>query len=268
MKPQIVQSFLPGRNRGFTIVEVVITFIIIGILTAVMVPTLINRSREAKIHACEQELQHLADAEERAAIDTGYLYRVFVLNDTDKPVTNDQTYKNHSILNLTNTMVATTNPNMKVSYSNLTTLFISTKAIAPKNGQDYYESGMQTTILSRLTSDITRFNWNGPYVNWSADANKNDWPDDPWGNDYLFFTRQGVIYPPDPNSTDNNTDKSFQFQTTGPPINGATGPAPAIDIFDRPTFLSLGPNGVPGPDAAGNPVYGQGDDIVRSFGGD
>ena len=40
-----------------------------------------------------------------------------------------------------------------------------------------------------------KFGWLGPYVNWKRDINHNDWPDDPWGNDYIFFTRQGGMFP-------------------------------------------------------------------------
>jgi hypothetical protein len=103
--------------------------------------------------------------------------------------------------------------------------------------------------------------WKGPYLNWPRDVNQNDWPDDPWGNDYLFMTRLGMLYPPDPTAVSGNTttDHSYAFQTSGP--NGE----PLAGHFDRPTFVSLGPNGIPGD--ATNPNYGFGDDLVRSFGG-
>ena len=111
------------------------------------------------------------------------------------------------------------------------------------------------TLFQRFIADETGFGWNGPYVNWKRDVNRNDWPDDPWGNDYILITRLGALFPPNPldNSSSVNDD---QFEDQGPD-NGEV-------LFDRPTILSLGPNGLAG-DGATGARYGTGDDIFRSF---
>lgn len=259
--------------RGFTIVEIVMAFIIIGILVTVLVPILTSRSAEAKLSAAQQDLQSLADAMDRASIDSGYFYRIYALNDVRG---GDGIPNALSLTAPTNTRDHVQGIlDNQITGNNLYTapsvIFIlsTTQDFAPN----------QATIFARLQANETSFGWNGPYLTWFHDANHNDWPDDPWGNDYLFFTTRGMIYPPDPNAADpilRVTDHSYTFQPTGPTVtvNSTTGGPtvqkafPAVGIFDRPTFLSLGPNGLPGDgtDAVTN-AYGQGDDVVRPFGG-
>jgi len=77
------QSALPAGAgaRGFTIVEIVVTFLIIAILTAILVPTVARRSEDAKIAAAQSEISRLVDAEERVSTDIGPVVRLYVLND-------------------------------------------------------------------------------------------------------------------------------------------------------------------------------------------
>ncbi|MCL5270367.1 MAG: prepilin-type N-terminal cleavage/methylation domain-containing protein [bacterium] len=275
---------IPRRQDAFTIVELIVAMAIISILTLILVPALNTRSKEAKISAAEADLQALTDAEERAAIQTNYMFRVYALNDTrggdgttPAALVNDNNGTIRDEIDGIRDNSITGN-NM---YQNPMWLFInpSTQDFAPD----------QTTIFDRLTAGTNvdkaggegekLFNWNGPYVNWKRDNNRNDWPDDPWGNDYLLFTRRGVIYPPNRvyqnGSWNVDTDISYEFQMTGPQVTVATTGGgtttksfPAQGIFDRPTFLSLGPNGLPGngTDDADD-GYGRGDDLIRSFGG-
>lgn len=275
--------FLPyARRRGFTIVEIVMALIIISILTLVMVPVLTNRASEARLRACGQELEHLADAEERAAIDTGYLYRVYVLNDVGG--------KGDDLASAPKVLPTSGNQMNKVDalrdnlitdniYEKPSNIFIEISGAKTKTtsaGQQFLDDTMQTSLFNRLCKleDFTseeKFNWNGPYINWKHDVNQNDWPDDPWGKDYLLFTWEGVIYPPDRSKT-SQTDVSYKFQKTMEiEINGSAQQVKADEIFDRPTFVSLGPNGLPGNglNVTSDPEseFGKGDDITRSFGG-
>jgi type II secretory pathway pseudopilin PulG len=270
-----------GRS-GFTIIEIVMAFIIIGILISVLIPTLSNRADEARRTAALQDLERLADAQERVAVDTGYFFRIYALNDTRG---GDNLYANAQLggfqvlgnrQGIQDNDLVTNN-----IYERPTDLFILPST------QNYPAS--QIAIWNRLDTrngsapnNETDFNWNGPYLNWYRDTNRNDWPDDPWGNDYLFFTINGLIFPPDPTSEipgrdqETSTVGSFQFSLLGPGYE-LTGPGggltqfPATSLFDRPTFLTLGPNGVPGngSDDPSDPNYGygRGDDLVRSFGG-
>lgn len=276
-------------RRGFTIIEIVMAVIIISVLTLVLTPTLTNRTAEARLRAAEQDLKSLADAEERAAVDTGYFYRPYVLNDLN----GEGDYLASALkiypfdpAKLSKIRAIRNNANVTDNlYINPTNIFINIKGIPDPSsgvintGQVY--NGNQAGLWSHLINNETSFGWQGPYVNWSRDANQNDWPDDPWGNDYLFFTQAGVIYAPIAQGLTNDqelyTDKSYQFQDKGPKFNSTSGQSIQMKAqgFDRPTWLSLGPNGLPG-DGSGNVdattgkgpgAYGQGDDIIFQFGG-
>ncbi len=244
---------------GFTIVELVVVVMIIGMLVLIMTPVLTRRSEEARIAAAHKDMQHLADSLERAFIQTNYLYRLDVLNDGirgDGIANSSPLSKLQGItdVGLTGGLYGT------VPHS----IFISLESQSfPPN---------QTEIFSRLMRSETNFGWQGPYLNWHRDANQNDWPDDPWGNDYLLFTVNGVIYPP-VNQPVAEQNSGWQFQILGPShlvSDGSGGSTPlqydAAYLFDRPTLLSMGPNGLPGNGTDDpNDGYGEGDDIVYSF---
>jgi prepilin-type N-terminal cleavage/methylation domain-containing protein len=257
------QQHHTGNGRGFTIIELIVVILIIGVLVTIMVPVLSNRSAEARVTAAKQELQHLGDAMERAHINTNYMFRLDVLNDGIKfdniantdPASIQQGIRDSGVT--TNNLYGTQFPY---------TIFISleTQSFPPN----------QLELYNRLARSETAFGWAGPYLNWHRDVNKNDWPDDPWGNDYLLFTINGVIYPPVETPL---TDQSlgWQFRPTGPTCtvhdtsngNPTTRDFPAAYLFDRPTLLSLGPNGLPGNGTTDpNDGYGKGDDLIYQFG--
>lgn len=258
-----LSNFQPRQasRHGFTIVEVIITFIIIGILATILIPVLADRSRQARIRACEADLQNIADALERAAIDTGYFYRIYALDDIGTGGDGIAATDSDDVYETISDNEITTNN----WYENGEEIFILVAT------SDY--AANQTALFRRLTDNETSFGWSGPYINWIRDANNNDWPDDPWGNDYLFFTRAGALYPPqlDPDGTGNNppftTDFSDGFTETFPADLFTNVTIDAIDQFDRPTVLSLGPDGLPGDGGITTIEFGGGDDIFRSFGG-
>jgi prepilin-type N-terminal cleavage/methylation domain-containing protein len=253
-----------GSRRGFTLVEIVVAFIIIGILTAIMVPSIARRSEAAKIAATESDLLNLANALERVSIDIGPIVRIYALDDVRRGNGVANTSLGDAIDGLSDNNLTPGN-----LYTNPDQLFIGIST------QNFLPSAAQTTLFNRLVNDETSFSrWNGPYINWTRDANRNDWPDDAWGHDYLLFSREGILYPPDPAAVDAvlREDHSFAFEPLGPPPS--TGGTGVTGIrFDRFVVLSLGPNGLPGdgsgaataPEDPGH--YGQGDDIFRAFGG-
>ncbi len=51
-----------ARNRGFTLIEILIVVVILGILGAVIVPNLMSRPDQARITAVENDLRTLAAA--------------------------------------------------------------------------------------------------------------------------------------------------------------------------------------------------------------
>lgn len=243
--------------RGFSFLEVAITMLIIGVLVLTLMPTLTNRSQQAKIASAEQEVRILADAEERLGIDTNYYGRLYVLDDVDRPgdgiFNDDPENLIDSLHDETSTATGTT------VHTEIETIWISLSS------EDFVAD---PDLTDEFRDNPTGFGWQGPYVTWKRDINGNDWPDDPWGNDYIFFTIAGGLFP----APDYDTgDLDDEFVDEGPEFFADDGTSESLSalVFDRPTILSLGPDGVPGDgtrEADGN-SYGAGDDIFVQFGG-
>jgi hypothetical protein len=238
-----------------------------------------NRANDARIAAALSDVEALANAQERFQIDVGYFVRMHALDDL--PITGDgiaNTDLDVNDPNVIDSIFDNRDASQDFTYQNPQVLFINPTT------QDYVSAAQQNTILG---VDETSFRGNGPYINWQRmrDINENDWPDDPWGNDYMLFTRAGVIIPTNKPRLDNGVqqdrtgsdddvggfwdDRSFQFEEEGPEAHDPNndGINQAIGIFDRPVILSLGPDGLPGNGDDPDTRYGEGDDIYRAFGG-
>ncbi|MGB9691375.1 MAG: prepilin-type N-terminal cleavage/methylation domain-containing protein [Candidatus Sumerlaeaceae bacterium] len=233
-------------NGGFTIIELIISVIIIGILVAIIIPVYVTRADEARLSACQQDLEALQTAQQHAAIDTGYFYRLYVLDD----VSGGDGIPSSSLT--TDRVDGIRDEGLRTDVANPKLLFIDTK-----NGT-FVPGGVG--IFDRMAQNETAFNWNGPYVNVARKSGlKNPvagqpagLPLDPWGHPYLFFTKEGLV-----------NDRDGVISTT---FVGQDGNSYTTLRFDRPTILSLGPNGVPGNGSgSAEPFFGQGDDLYRQF---
>lgn len=239
--------------KGFSIIELLIAIIIIGILVAVIVPRLATRSELARQRAAKSDLEHIRNAEERAGIDTGYYYRIYVLDDNlggDSIGTGATNDINDGVRDEILNTVA----------QNPLRIFINV------NTGDFLPDTAAFIQYRNMTENETGFGWNGRYITWQRDIYgfdrdaqgnliPNDIPDDPWNHDYLFFTLKGLVL--EPNGA---IVPSCALDANG---NFSTGATYDCLRFDRFTFLSLGGDGLPGsqPDY----VFGTGDDLTEQW---
>lgn len=230
--------------RGFTIVELLIAVIIIGVLTAIILPVYVSRAEEARLTAARADLESIATAQQQAAIDTGYFFRLFVLDDVlggDAIPANDLV--NDRIDGIEDEILRTDAQNMPF-------LFVDTKL-----GTLVLNA---TTVYNRLLLGDELRAWKGPYINISRKVGQKftipntpaSTPVDPWGSQYLFFTRVGVMQEP-----------AGIIQTNW--ADSVSGGNYIAEVFDRPTVLSMGPNKLPG-DGNGS-AFGTDDDLIRQF---
>jgi len=256
--------------RGFSIIELLIAIIIIGILVAIIIPRLATRAEQARIRVAESDLEEIRKAEEHAGIDTGYYYRLYVLDDNPGVdpynIGTGTTDGNGNIIDVYDVL---RDEKLNLIAQNPIRMFI---CIDPYNTTLYgnlYSVTTASQIYNRMIQNETAFGWNGRYITWHKDnfgftseAGKiipDDIPDDPWGHDYLFFTSAGLVLEPDGNVVPScNIDANGKITWPGP-YN--------CMVFDRFVVLSLGPNGLPGDGSVTGPdaLFSHGDDIIQKW---
>lgn len=249
-------------EAGFTMIELVIAVIIIAILVAILIPILQERAAQAKYTAAKADLEIIAAAQERAAIDTGYMYRLFMLDDTGG--VGDGANDPRTGIDA----LADEEGRTDIQTVNADNFFID-----PVTGS-FIDGVLAGTILDRLETeyaserlDITAGKWNGPYMNWSRDGDilsptdplkGDDIPNDPWGNNYILITQRGVVFEDNQQPASPPTNATMDVNTIT--LNGVQYP---VRNFDRPTVVSMGPDGLPG--GTGNRVLGEADDLIRQW---
>ena len=261
-------------RRAFSIIELLVAIIIIGVLVAILIPVVSNRSEQARIARANSDLEGLSASMERVAVDTGYYVRLFAMNDTlqgdavgfspGRPGDPQNDYRDA----IQDYRSGVSQP--YIQFPGATNgVFIN-----PATG-DYVTGGVlfRDNFINSLVAAETAYDgslaWNGPYINWQKDSNlvdvgvnyKDGIPDDPWGNNYLFFTKAGLILEP----TGFIVNTSVSVSTVG---DYSIGGPYETNVFDRPTMISTGPNGLPGDGSGGigEGDFGRADDLKRQFG--
>lgn len=246
-------SRLTNWIKGFSIIELLIAIIIIGILVAVIIPRLATRSELARQRTAKSDLEHIRNAEERAGIDTGYYYRIYILDDNkggDGIGTGVYNDINDGIRDEILNSVA----------QNPLRIFINV------NNGEFLPDTAAYIQYRNLTENETSYGWNGRYITWQRDIYgfdrdaqgnfiPNDIPDDPWNHDYLFFTQKGLVLEPF-----GEIVPSCSLDING---NFSTGATYDCLRFDRFTVLSLGGDGLPG--SQPNYIFGSGDDLIEQW---
>lgn len=249
-----------GRTRGFTMVELLIAIIIIGILVAIIVPVLTNRAADARLAAAQADMEAIANAQSQVAIDTGYIVRLHVLDDSgavgDGRGSDDPLDVVDSIRDEDN--------NLSAGNSDQIFLDAKTGVFLPPS------------LFVRIDVDggPEKFGWRGPYVTFQRKTDPENpfpvgfnWvygaPLDPWGAPYFLFVA-GQSLTTGATAVGGWIDENLGDINPNFNYGGVTADA---RNFDRMTLLSLGPNGLPGDGSAVAPgnLLGAGDDLIRAF---
>ena len=275
-------KYLKSSQSGFSTVELLIGVIIIGILVAIIAPIITNRTREARITAANADLEHIANAMAQVVIDTGYVVRLFVLDDAadldnvgfelPRPAASldriDGFADEDDSLVYWDESKFLIHPKTHEYIDNAANIFVG---LIP-------ETGFEPSLA------ITR--WRGPYLTWQRDSQLpqitkadtdtsfDDIGDDPWSNNYLFFTRLGLVREVTSETTGEGVNTNF-------PTNDQLGDmVESVDIngenyeckiFGQFTILSMGPDGLPGGEKERSEIpppdklFGTGDDLIRHF---
>lgn len=273
-----------AARSGFSIIELLVAIIIIGILVAIMVPIVSNRSEQARVARVEADLENIAEAMQRVAIDTGYYVRLFALDDllfgdADLNGAGGQAFNRGNNPNNIADGLTDYLPNVAQPFYNFPTansLFIDPRtglfAGANPDSGAYGGTPTRQAIIRRLADGESVYNaatgfWGGPYLNFSSDSAlynnvvaPTGVPTDPWGNDYILFTRRGMFLEPNGIVVESVSQLASGGFSQGGPFDCL--------VFDRPTVLSMGPNGAPGNGLSGSAdgQFGRDDDFHRSFG--
>ena len=62
----------PKVSRGFTLIEIMVVVVILGILGALIVPNIVGRPDEARVTAAKSDLQQIGNALDLYRMDNGH----------------------------------------------------------------------------------------------------------------------------------------------------------------------------------------------------
>ncbi len=271
MKRQAKYLANNGRS-GFSTIELLIGVIIMAILVAIIAPIVTDRTREARIAAANSDLENIVNAEERTIIDTGYVVRLFVLDDV--PAEDGIGFE---LPLLAGDRIDGFADERDSAYWDQTKFFIDPKTHIYNREGDVILNGLIPETNFRPSISIT--SWHGPYLTWQRNSELpeitnndptrtafDDIGDDPWGNNYMLFTREGLV-------REVNNETSGSGSGIADPSTAELGEIVKTisiagvdydtELFGEFTVLSMGPDGLPGD--TDDRRFGAGDDLVRHF---
>lgn len=194
------------RRRAFTLLELLIAVIIIGILAVLILFAYVRKADDARIVKAMLDLEHLAQAETQFCVDTDYFCGLYFLDDDLTTYTNtaglsDNTFiRHHGDVNTAGEIETDNNEVWR--------------RIRPIVSNPNRHRGPYSEFKERV------YEW------YTGDYPVLNQPIDPWGNLYMLFTPKGYVnFPPSANVT--------QY-----PVFGYE--------FDRYTVMSAGPDGLVG----------------------
>lgn len=63
---------MPKQNRGFTLIEIMVVMVILGLLVAIVAPNIMGRSDQAKVTVAETQLSNIANALDLYRLDNSH----------------------------------------------------------------------------------------------------------------------------------------------------------------------------------------------------
>ncbi|MCX7019507.1 MAG: prepilin-type N-terminal cleavage/methylation domain-containing protein [bacterium] len=234
------------RHSGFTLTEMLVVMVIVGLLATIAIPVYINRMEESRVKLAQGECKQIADAEDQCALIHGFYVPFQILNALPHP--QNQTRNGDTIRN----------------QPNPSSIYLINPLIRPN-----YQIGSQWTLNDGINGNNARVTlmvnyWEGPFLNLHRvyvqqgfnpvnNYNYYDFPLDPWGNPYLFYSALGIIgqYI----SSGNFTNLTINFS------NGQLTNLDQRNYIDRYAVVSYGHDGLPN---TITPNYF--DDVIYLFG--
>jgi prepilin-type N-terminal cleavage/methylation domain-containing protein len=182
------------RQRGLTLTELLVVMVIIGLLSTIIVPVYVNRMEEARVKVAMGECREIAEAEDQCALIHGYYVPFQVLDDRPKyyypfgplsPAGDFIDREDQSSIFLINPLIR---PDLQLAGAN-------------------FQPQLNSTTNQRVID--MRERWQGPFLNpqrvyTGTEDPKDpnfvnsvmihlDFPMDPWGQPYRFYSPLGVI---------------------------------------------------------------------------
>jgi len=66
------QNFNPARSYGFTLIEIMVVMVILGLLVAIVAPNIMGRGDQAKVTVAETQLSNIANALDLYRLDNSH----------------------------------------------------------------------------------------------------------------------------------------------------------------------------------------------------
>lgn len=223
-----MKLYMTNRERGLTLTELLVVMLIIGLLATIAVPVYVARQEDARVRVAMGEARELAHAEEQVAIFHGFYVPLQVLDDLPRQRVFSTDNQDH--IDLEGTNIRVIDP--------------LTPARDQFNNQPNLGFGAATT--PRAFNLINE--WKGPFMNFHRYYTNNqnpsdpsyrtngflvrrDYPMDPWGNPYRFYSAEGIIG----TSAQNNSADSFNSDSFSDGFLTNND-----DRFDRYAIVSFG----------------------------